>query len=78
MPTIRVWAYTRRRGECRSCHRPIDWATVVESGKNMPFDAPVQPSSTILVDDRAVEIIDTDKSPSHFATCPQASLWRRS
>jgi len=78
MAILRVWAVSRRPGECRSCHRPITWAVLVDSGKSIPFDGEVRPTATIVVeDDRAVDIINADLYPVHFSTCPHAASWRR-
>lgn len=44
------------RGNCRSCHAEILWATHDVTGRRHPFDL---------------------DGTSHFATCPQASSWRK-
>lgn len=75
---IEVYADTRRLGVCRSCHAPIEWATVVKSGKAMLFNAPLVPVRTqpALVGS-AIDVIDTTRTIVHFVTCPQAKDWRR-
>lgn len=78
MPILEVFDETRGRGECRSCHAPITWFELVNSGKRMPFDGDVVFVRTRTDDDRRlVGAIDTSVNKSHFATCPQASKWRR-
>jgi hypothetical protein len=78
MADLEVWTGSRQRGTCRSCHRRIEWATVVASGRKMPLDAPVVITArTTHADGRLIDHIDTTRSPSHFATCPDAADWRR-
>jgi hypothetical protein len=66
-------------GRCRSCGADIEWAELT-SGKRMPFNPPIVATLTqgdLLRDDRVIEVIDTDITPVHFQTCPQADDWRR-
>lgn len=74
---LKLWQDTRAPGHCRSCGAAIVWAELV-TGKRMPFDriAPVraQPS---LVGGRIIEEVETETSPSHFSSCPDAKEWRR-
>lgn len=77
---IEIYADTRRRGVCRSCHAPIEWATVVNSGRSMPFNAPIVPVRTqppLYGDEREVHVVDTTRSIAHFTTCPQSTEWRK-
>jgi len=70
--TIR--AHTEQPGRCRSCRRPIVWA-ILADGNRHPFDGPlsiVDEQSNLFDAGGAVVYIDTRKSPSHFATCPNA------
>ena len=78
---IDVFADSRRKGVCRSCGAQLEWATVVKSGKAMPFNPPLvvtqTQSSLIGGTERAIHTVDSAVSTSHFATCPQATAWRR-
>ena len=69
-----------RKANCRSCQRAIEWAEL-KSGKKMPFDFPIVVTQTegnpIRDGSRIIERVDTDISPSHFATCPDAKKWSR-
>jgi hypothetical protein len=71
---ILIEVKTRRRGECRSCHQPVEWAEMTLTGRAMPFNAPI-----VLVE--PVEVgtgrVDMSKTTSHFATCPDAAKWRK-
>jgi fructose 1,6-bisphosphatase len=76
---LRIFQDTRRLGTCRSCGAPIEWAALV-SGSRMPFDAPivvVRAQDEFLAGGRTIEDVDTTTTVSHFATCPQATQWRR-
>jgi len=55
--------------ECRSCGAEIVWLKT-SAGKNIPVDADT-------VADAGAEIFDPDTMMSHFATCPDASKWRK-
>ena len=76
MPTLRIYRDTRGKGRCRTCGAAIEWAELV-SGKRMPFDGEIVAVKTEQETDRAVEVIDTDVTSSHFQTCPDAEKWRR-
>lgn len=79
MSRIAVYADTRRTGVCRSCHAPIEWATVVSSGRALPFNAPIEPVEVqpSLVGERTVHVVDSTRTLAHFATCPQGRQWSR-
>lgn len=74
---------------CRSCHARIVWA-VTKNGKRIPFDFEPSEAGTfyLIGGDPPQAIHKHSASPeqaqgrklytSHFATCPQASLHRRS
>jgi len=72
---IIVWTASRVRGQCRSCRQPIEWATIVESGKHVPLDVPVLVAHTTSGDNG--RMMDAIETPSHFATCPDARAWRK-
>jgi hypothetical protein len=79
MATLTIYQDSRGSGTCRSCGAPITWAELT-SGKRMPFDGElvtVRTQGSLLTSDRIVEVVDTDITPSHFQTCPQAQQWRR-
>lgn len=70
---------------CRSCGRPIVWASTVTQ-RSMPVDADPSPGGTIEltatghgVYASVVTVRDSAepmRRTSHFATCPQADVWR--
>jgi hypothetical protein len=74
---------------CRSCGAPVIWVTMIETRKAMPLDAEPVPNGNIVVDWRhhagavltAEELAGPDelgrRYRSHFASCPQASEWRK-
>lgn len=68
-------------GTCRSWGARIEWAETVKGKKRMPFDPPivaVRTQGSILEGDgRAIEIVDTTVTASHFETCPDAKRWRK-
>lgn len=70
-----VWSGSRQRGRCRSCSKPIEWATLADSGKKIPLDVPVVVKSTTQANDD--RLIDHVEPLTHFATCPDADQWRR-
>lgn len=69
---------------CRSCGAEIIWA-LTDSGKRMPVDAePVEGGNLRLIPDGdvvRVEVVMGGGAPlqhrPHFATCPEADIWRR-
>jgi len=73
--TIAVFADTRGRASCRGCHRPITWATVVKSGKKMPFTGDPVALHTETIDGRRVEYLDF--AANHWGTCPKAPAFKR-
>lgn len=72
---LTVWQASRKRGQCRSCRKPIEWATMVESGKHVPLDVPVLVARTTSGD--GGKLVDHVETPSHFSTCPEAAQWRK-
>lgn len=75
------------RDECESCHAPVIWA-VTANAKRMPVDfepteggnialrpGGMAPVATVL--SVAKQFGRKDLRTSHFATCPDAKLWRR-
>ena len=79
MAWIEVFVKGRNKSVCRSCGAPIEWATVVKSGKAMPFDDPIVAVATKRHSEtgEAIEVVDTSVTPSHFQTCKDAEAWRR-
>lgn len=70
---------------CRSCGAEIVWA-VTEKGKRAPLDAAPVDGGTFSLEPgtdspRAVFVpVEARSGPlfvSHYATCPQASNWRK-
>lgn len=79
MTTTRVYADSIREARCtgRRCYRPLFWAQLVESGKQMPFEVSpvaleVQGS---LLGGREVWVVDL--STNHWPKCPHANEFRR-
>lgn len=67
--------------KCRSCGAPVEWAKT-QKGSAMPLDpTPTPEGNMVLVDGmaRMRTAADAALEPrrSHFATCPQATHWRR-
>jgi hypothetical protein len=76
---IEIFADSKGPGRCRSCGAAITWAET-RRGKRMPFDGEIVPLRTqgsVLEGDRVIEVVDTDVTPSHFQTCPDAKQWRK-
>ena len=76
MKPIAIYADSRGFGTCRSCGARLEWAISADTSKRMPFNPPIVLVPTLIAD-AAVVHIDMDKTHSHFATCPQATSWRR-
>ena len=64
---------------CRSCKAPIIWAESV-NGKKMSFDAErVDDGNIEIVGGRAFTVVGPGPHyQSHFASCPEANIWRNS
>jgi hypothetical protein len=80
MKPILVVTKTCWLGTCRSCGASIEWATVAESGRAMPFNRPLVLEPNLALEDGEPPVIarvDLTKTTPHFATCPQAAEWRR-
>jgi len=74
---------------CRSCEAWVIWAATAE-GKRMPVDARPAAGGTVQLQTRpgsktpAATVLDeaaaagrVDLRKAHFATCPDADVWRR-
>jgi hypothetical protein len=70
---------------CKSCKREIIWLTNINTKKNSPIDYRPSVNGNILIleDEESYRIIKNDEvfhgelHTSHFATCPNASDFRR-
>lgn len=69
---------------CRSCDAAIEWAEWADSGKAIPLDvAPADNGNLAIVAGKVRRFTDEDaklgreRRVSHFATCPDATGWRR-
>jgi hypothetical protein len=72
---------------CRSCGAPLNWA-LTEKGRRMPLDpdpytGPEPNGQFVIRDGVAIAVPPSvfEEEPhyrSHFATCPNAALHRRS
>ena len=62
---------------CRSCKAPIIWAESVK-GKKMPIDAErVDDGNFEIVGGQAFTVANSGPHyQSHFASCPEANIWR--
>lgn len=74
--TIELYADTRAPGRCRSCKAALQWATVVESGKKLPFDADRFAVISTRRDEAGRLIERADRRTNHWATCPGATLFK--
>jgi len=68
---------------CRSCNAEIEWAET-PSGKGMPLDsAPTEKGNLVCINGIARAATYEDRKlkrptyASHFATCPDASTFRK-
>lgn len=82
----------QRSNKCRSCGAPILWAETVK-GKSMPIDPTPVPDGNIFLQVRqhlpplaiyltaleltAAQAEKRELFKSHFATCPEATKWRK-
>ena len=63
--------------ECRSCGAPVVWA-VNKDGKAVPMNPPRKAWVKVGELDSGTPVVEVQAVwESHFATCPQASEWRR-
>jgi hypothetical protein len=64
---------------CGSCSAPIEWATTAK-GRHIPLDVETTGQPNVLIDDDGVAHVVSaghgDRTP-HWATCPDATEWRR-
>jgi hypothetical protein len=67
---------------CRSCTAPITWV-YTQGGQRTPLDEQPEPAGEwVLIGRTTVRKAQPDDDPklrfvSHWATCPDASKWRR-
>lgn len=68
--------------KCRSCGAPIIWA-LTDSGRRMPVDENTDGRGNLMLVRRETTVyvkvvpIGRGNHRPHFATCPQATEWRR-
>jgi hypothetical protein len=72
---IAVIAKTRGPGRCRSCQAPITWYRTHPGDKAMPFNADPVALKTERVDGELIEHMSA--ADSHWASCPDAPVWKR-
>ena len=79
LKTIQIYADSKGRAQCSAseCRAAIEWATIVGSGKKMPFDAPIVALSTHHDPGtrRLVEVVDLDTN--HWQSCPASQQFKR-
>ena len=73
------------QSRCRSCAAPIAWR-VSPAGKRLPLDPEPTESGNVVVDGTTARALSADaladldvwtpRYTSHFATCPDANIWR--
>ena len=74
--SLDVWADTGRQACCRSCQAPLRWFQLVTSGAWHPFNA--GPVVVAAIRERGGRrVLTLTSADSHFATCPDATLWRK-
>lgn len=81
MSLIAILKHSKGYGRCRSCGAPVVWVETVR-GTRIPFNPPLaiaRTQETLLAGDdtRTIEHVDSAVSTSHFATCPDATQWRK-
>jgi hypothetical protein len=65
-------------GLCRSCQAAIVWVERVDNGRRHPYNPPLDAQPIDRRDgNRTLSVINTTTAVSHFATCPQATQWRK-
>jgi hypothetical protein len=76
MKPIEIYADSRWFGTCRSCGAEIEWAVIAASDKRMPFNRPIVLEPML---DTGANIVRVDmvRTTSHFATCTDATRWRK-
>jgi hypothetical protein len=66
---------------CRSCNAEIEFVKSATTGKFVPLDLKPTADGNLFVNNGFVHAFDNEPSrvrrTSHFATCPQASSWRK-
>lgn len=75
MKTTEIYSDTRKTGICRgpNCGRTILFATIVKSGKTMPFRDPQLVALSTRHEPATMRLIETvDLGESHFGDCPDA------
>ena len=82
------FASNQARDRCKSCRKPIVWAET-EKGRRIPLDPDPVSDGNIILQQRgkfkpplaivrlSIPTDETNRFKSHFATCPQASRWRK-
>ena len=76
---MKIYQDSRSLSACRSCGAPIEWAESAGTGARIPFNPPILTVAVlipVIIDGRVVEDVDP-ATIAHFATCPQASHWRK-
>ena len=72
---------------CNSCGAPVRWCLIKKTGRKMPINTiptpDARPGFVLRVGGEAELATDEDRRllreiyTSHFATCPQAHVWRQ-
>lgn len=78
--TVAIYADSIRAAKCqgRNCYRPIFFAQVVKTGKQMCFDVepvPLEVQGAMLPGAR--EIWTVDLATTHWASCPDSKDFKR-
>ena len=81
MAIITIFQDSKGPGHCRSCKASITWAETL-AHKRMPFDGRIIVRQQDVerkdkATGRVLEEVDTDISPTHWGTCPDAAKFKR-
>ena len=78
MADIHIFSNTKYDAKCSSCKAPMTFAQHVVTHKRIPFNAPIVATRSYIDEQgRAIEVVDSAVTTSHFASCPDAQKFRR-
>jgi hypothetical protein len=78
------------RCKSQGCRAPIIWTITAATGAAMPVDEDPSPTGPFVLEERGRDLVAhhinekglvfnrrADRFTSHYATCPEASDWRK-